>query len=218
MPKNKKNKKAMPVNVPMAMACVLFCLTLFSTHFASDLYAKYTTSGEADDGARVVKFGNVAISEIVNGEENTNAENTIKLIPYVGAEKRVRIDFTGAETDTFVFVEVIKGNWVKNGRDYTLDGIFSWSVDESWAGVPSMGGEEVAEDVYYIRLEANTPLAEEQKDFIKDGVINIAKIEEAKVPANIAAQLENMPMSFRAIAVQANGFTSPEQAWNSVKN
>ena len=212
MSKNKKNKKAMPVNVPMAMACVLFCLTLFSTHFTSDLYAKYTTSGEAGDGARVVKFGNVAISEIVNGTENTNAENTIKLIPYVGAQKRVRIDFTGAETDTFVFVEVTAPKWNKSGRDYTLGGIFSWEVSEKWTDVP---GEE---NVYYIRLEANTPLAEEQKDFIKDGVINIIKTEEAKVPANIAAQLENMPMSFRAIAVQANGFTSPAQAWNSVKN
>lgn len=217
MPKNKKNKKAMPVNVPMAMACVLFCLTLFSTHFTSDLYAKYTTSGEAGDGARVVKFGNVAISEIVNGEENTNAENTIKLIPYVGAQKQVRIDFTGAETDTFVFVEVTAPDWTKNGKKYTLGDIFSWEVSEKWTGVPKMGGE-VAEDVYYILLDANTPLAEAQKDFIKDGVINIAKIEDAKVPAKIAEQLENMTMSFRAIAVQANGFTSPAQAWNSVKN
>ena len=217
MPKNKKNKNAIPVNVPMAMACVLFCLTLFSIHFTSDLYAKYTTNDEADDGARVVKFGNVAISEIVNGTENTNAENTIKLIPYVGAEKHVRIDFTGAETDTFVFVEVTAPKWHKSDRIYTLDDIFSWEVSEKWTGVSSMG-EEVDEDVYYIRLDANTPLAEEQKDFIKDGVINIEKIEETKVPAKIAAQLGNMTMSFRAIAVQANGFTSPAQAWNSVKN
>ncbi|MBQ4559613.1 MAG: hypothetical protein IJA54_04725 [Tyzzerella sp.] len=44
------------LNIPMILACVLFCLTLFSIHFMGGLYAKYTAHTSASDEARVAKF------------------------------------------------------------------------------------------------------------------------------------------------------------------
>lgn len=49
------------LNIPMILACVLFCLTLFSFHFMGGLYAKYTATALGSDEARVAKFD---ISEI----------------------------------------------------------------------------------------------------------------------------------------------------------
>lgn len=40
----------------MRIAAVLLCLVLFSLHLMSGLYAKYTSSGNGDDTARVAKF------------------------------------------------------------------------------------------------------------------------------------------------------------------
>lgn len=50
------SRKKEKVNVPMCLACVLFCLTLFSMHFTGGLYAKYTAKGNGGDSARVAAF------------------------------------------------------------------------------------------------------------------------------------------------------------------
>ena len=48
------------MNIPMCAACVLLCLTLFSIHLTSGLYAKYIAKGNGSDEARVAKFEVVA--------------------------------------------------------------------------------------------------------------------------------------------------------------
>ena len=40
----------------MCIACILFCLTLFSCHLCGGLYARYTTTASAGDSARVARF------------------------------------------------------------------------------------------------------------------------------------------------------------------
>ena len=55
-------KKA-KLNIPMCVACVLFCLTLFSFHLCGGLYARYTARGSASDSARVIKFGELTLTE-----------------------------------------------------------------------------------------------------------------------------------------------------------
>ncbi len=56
-------------NIPMCIACVLFCLTLLSIHLTGGLFAKYTTAGDGEDSARVATFdvkiteGSMAFSE-----------------------------------------------------------------------------------------------------------------------------------------------------------
>lgn len=43
-------------NIPMFIAGILLCLTLLSMYLVSGLYAKFTTSGEGEDSARVAAF------------------------------------------------------------------------------------------------------------------------------------------------------------------
>lgn len=44
------------LNIPVCVAGVLLCLTLFSAHLTSGLYARYITTASGEDGARVAIF------------------------------------------------------------------------------------------------------------------------------------------------------------------
>ena len=44
------------INIPMCIACVLLCLTLFSFYLCGGLYAKYISTAYGGDSARVAKF------------------------------------------------------------------------------------------------------------------------------------------------------------------
>ncbi len=67
------------LNIPLCIASVIFCLTLFSTYFVSGLYARYTSTGQAGSSARVavfsVKGGDALtkpiVAELVPGETVT---------------------------------------------------------------------------------------------------------------------------------------------------
>ena len=64
------NKTSQKVNIPMLAACVLLCLTLLSLHLTAGLYARYTTSGQANDSARVAAFKVVDTPSVL--EETVN--------------------------------------------------------------------------------------------------------------------------------------------------
>lgn len=63
------------LNIPMILACILFCLTLFSFHFMGGLYAKYTAHTSASDEARVAKF------EITEDNKSFTEELMISFAP-----------------------------------------------------------------------------------------------------------------------------------------
>ena len=44
------------MNIPMCLAAILLCLTLFSFHLRGGLYARYTTSDSGEDAGRVARF------------------------------------------------------------------------------------------------------------------------------------------------------------------
>lgn len=68
-------RKPSKVNIPMCIACVLLCLTLFSIHLTAGLYARYTASSESTDTARVAKFSiGRSLSEDVTVECDTGDE------------------------------------------------------------------------------------------------------------------------------------------------
>ena len=79
--KKQKSRKAVPYNIPMTMACVLFCLTLLTTHFTGGLYARYVATDSAADAARVAKF-NVG-HELKNGDGTLVADLTMQIVPGV---------------------------------------------------------------------------------------------------------------------------------------
>ena len=67
------------LNIPMCLAAILLCLTLFSCHLCGGLYAKYSATGNGKDAARVAKFDvsedgvyfseNIVFDETVPGSE-----------------------------------------------------------------------------------------------------------------------------------------------------
>lgn len=49
-------KKQTKRNIPIRVATILLCLTVFSTYFVSGIYARYSTNGQNTLSARVAKF------------------------------------------------------------------------------------------------------------------------------------------------------------------
>lgn len=50
------NRSKVKMNIPICLACVLLCLTLFSFCFTGGLHARYVTQAWGSDSARVARF------------------------------------------------------------------------------------------------------------------------------------------------------------------
>ena len=97
-----KHTKTAKVNIPMCIATFLFCLTLISIHLTSGLYAKYISSASGNDSARVIKFGELTITETGDFYE----DNKLMIIPGVDLIKKATVSFSGSESATYVFLEI----------------------------------------------------------------------------------------------------------------
>ncbi len=74
------------LNIPLCIASVIFCLTLFSTYFVSGLYARYTSTGQAGSSARVAVFS-------VKGSEDTLTKPIVaELVPGEVSETKLIIN------------------------------------------------------------------------------------------------------------------------------
>ncbi len=70
-------------NIPIRVAALLFCLTLFSTYLVTGLFARYTTSVQSSDRARVAKFsikGEGDLSRTIAAELAPGEDTNVKLI------------------------------------------------------------------------------------------------------------------------------------------
>ena len=191
----------------MCLACILFCLTLLSVHFMGGLYAKYTTSDSGSASARVIKFGNISISE----SGNFNDDGELVIIPGVNLTKKAVVNFTGSESSTYIFVEVIIDGWAEQeNSDHktfcTAGNKISWEVADGWNYLMT----DSSTYVYYCALEPNAILKD--IDIIKNGTIIVSDVLTA-ADLNSLAQTN---ISFRASVVQSGGFENPESAWNSI--
>ena len=59
-------------NIALRLAGILFCLTLVSFYMVSGLFAKYMTRGQGSDSARVIKFGDITLTETGDFYEGGN--------------------------------------------------------------------------------------------------------------------------------------------------
>lgn len=201
------NRKRAKMNIPLIIACVLLCLTLFSIHLTSGIFAKYTTRADGKDSAKIAKWGELSITE--TGDFDSGSA---MMIPGVDLEKEATVNFGKAEVATYIFIEVdVSENWAvtEDEGEYTysmLDGDISWAIAEGWTAV-----SETENKVYYKYLEPNKPL--ENADIIKDGTITVSEnITRKEMPASETEIFIN----FRATAVQAGGFETAEDAWANV--
>ncbi|MBQ3009443.1 MAG: hypothetical protein IJD80_07655, partial [Oscillospiraceae bacterium] len=126
----KRPKRRM--NLPVVMAVVLFYLTVFSTYLTAGLYAKYIVKDSGSDAARVVKFGNVSVTETGTFTEKDGKKQFIYQ-PGADLTKDVKISFTSAETDVYIFAALETPGWAKaadsNQFTDTAEIGMSWAVD-----------------------------------------------------------------------------------------
>ena len=104
MRRGKYEKVRTPVvSIAMYMAVVLFWLIAISVYISSGLFAKYSTTASGGDSARVIKFGDLIVTENnVAGSEGGN----FYFAPGVDIQKKVTVAFEGSEAATYVFVRV----------------------------------------------------------------------------------------------------------------
>ena len=196
------------MNIPMCLAAILLCLTLISIHLTSGLYAKYISSASGNDSARVIKFGELTITETGDFYEG----NTLMIIPGVALTKKATVSFSGSESATYVFVEITPSKWsTTDNKTFSLMSngktAMQWNVAEGWLFLKSDNGTYI----YYRELTPNTELI--ATDIIaengKIAVSNQITKSEIQVMTGISIKL-------RATVVQSGGFENPEAAWNSV--
>lgn len=223
----KRNSRA-KMNIPMCVACVLLCLTMFTTHLMSGLYARYVATGEGSDSARVATFGDVTIVEtgsFVDGEA--------VVTPGVPLTKDAKVLYSGSEVAVYIFLEVdVSKNWeidnncnfsiIRNGSMY-MNWIINWT---DWNFLEITETTSSKKIVYYQILEPNKALAMDEE-------AKLANPEESQAPeiimnngkinvgvnwttSELETILEDTFIDFRATAVQAGGFNGAKEAWDSV--
>jgi len=121
--KNKTKK-----NIPIRAAAVLLYLTLVTTYFVSGLFARYATTGQASDQARVAKFsirGNDVFSQPIEADFVPGSSEEVKLAVYnnseVSVEYTVEVDnFTGNLPLTFSMSKTEDNSFNKQGKSITF--------------------------------------------------------------------------------------------------
>ena len=186
------------LNIPMCLAGVLFCLTLFSFHFSSGVIARYSATAGGSDSARVIKFGELTLTEI--GDD--------KQYVYPGAtlEWNAKVSFTGSESATYVFLQ-LTGVEAANATQVTpfKDGP-AWTVAAGWDYFKATDGAHI----YYRSLAPNATLSE-----VALFSNTNATVSTELIAPEIAA-LPTINADFRAHVVQSNGFDSVQAAWASL--
>ena len=202
-------KRRAKVNVPICVAGILLCLTLFSVHLTSGIYARYTTTASGSDSARVISFGDITLTKI--GEVNQY------IAPGVEMTLNASVTFDGSESATYVFMEVTPTGCmtVSDGLTYMLAASgATWTVDTT-VGDDKPAWNYLKKDgnayVYYISLQPNQALT--GRLLFKESTTNISE----GITAEAIASLGTGSAEFRASVVQSIGFDSVEAAWNSVK-
>lgn len=206
-------------NMAMRLAGVLFCLTLVSFYMVSGLFARYITSGQGSDSARVITFGNISLRE--TGDFYDKDKTKMWLVPGKDIEKDAEVIFTGSESATYVFVEVqVSEHWTYADGVFTIvlspdREVIRWEIDGNW--------EKLTDTVFYRHLAPNEKLFIEDDeneihgvDIIKDGIITVS---ENLLRGDVEELLNNenpIEITFSASVVQSIGFDSAAAAWASL--
>lgn len=191
-------RRRVKMNISMCLACILFCLTLFSIYLTSGLYARYTTSDIGEDMARVISFGSLTLTET----GDFGSDGTMMIIPGVNLAKSAVVDFTGSEVATYVFVEVVvSSHWaIADNKVFSVNSNkMQWTVADGWNYLKSIGDGSDTTYVYYRKLAPNTSLSTE---VIAGGVVYVSP----DITKNEIGSMSGISIKFRATAVQIDGF------------
>lgn len=238
MRRGRRNSRQLHNGPNFAMCCALLLLSMvcLSTYMLSGLHAKYTTSDSGGDNARVIKFGEISITEMIGGTVDSNG-NSI-MIPGVPMQRQALVNFGGSEAATYVFAEVmLSQGWVMTdagddlvtkNKSFSYDGgkLTFGVVQSQWKYLKSEvkdleGGKTETKHVYYMEMNPNTPVTlmpviAKANPSDTYGVIEVSStITREQMNAWTA---KDIYINIRASVVQSNGFASAEAAWESLNN
>lgn len=211
-------------NIALRLAAILLMLVCLSVWLMNGLFAKYRTSDEGSDRARVISFGELHLDE--EGDFDTG---TGMLIPGVNLIKDVKVQFTGSESSTYVFVEVeLPGkHWTRKAGTENSGDVFSafsdyisWKVAGGWTYLTQES--EQSSYIYYCEVEPNNTLTrkfiagDDEQGADAKGVIKVAKTITRQNMEEIKNYEIPISINLKAIVVQSNGFADPLEAWQSV--
>lgn len=208
-------------NVALRLAAILLVMVCLSIWLMNGLFAKYRTSDEGSDSARVIKFGEISLTE--TGDFDGVNGGKAFLIPGVNLEKKVEVKFTGSESATYVFVKVeLPAHWssIDNKTFSAFYNRVKWEVADEWTFL-QISAETSTEFIYYQAVAPNDTF---EADFIKKGEITVSDSFTKKEMNEISNLANKLEIKFTAYVVQSNGFTGqtePERAqaaWASIAN
>lgn len=205
---NKKRRVNNRLSV-MHMAALLFCLVLISVALLPGLYARYTGGDSGFDSARVISFKQLTVTE--NGDfVNVNGVNQFIFTPGVSLQKRILVSFGGSESATIVFIEVQTHGWeTADHRNFIFDnGQMTWSINTNWEYLKTDGDTQV----YYKHLAPNEMISE--LSVIQNDQINVSS--NGTVEAYNNYDKDEIGITVTAYVAQSNGFSTEEEAWNSI--
>ena len=200
--KTDNRKPSMIGSTMLFVAGILFCLVLISTAMLGGLFARYTAGSSGSDSARVVKFGDLTMTE--TGDFVGDAQKTAIVTPGVDLNKKVVVTFDASEVATIVFVQVTAPNWDVDTDTHTkfnLNGKLSWTVADGWTYLKG------SNYVYYQELAPNAGL---EADVIAGGKITVAN---TITEADITGLLRDRQLVFQASVIQNDGSLTPKTAW-----
>ncbi|MBQ4049980.1 MAG: hypothetical protein IJD07_04945 [Clostridia bacterium] len=206
--KDKKTKNIRPSFNFMDLALVLLCAVLVMGRLMGGLYAAYTTKNDSGDSARVIKFGDITLTE--------SPTSQLVVIPGVDIKKSAKITFDGSESATYVFVEIaLVGAWTfdSTNKIFSIEradstALMSWTVSGDWDYVTGTGSDK--KYAFYKHLTPNTSLIDVE-------IIDGCKVQiSEEVTKTELDTLCSASISITATVVQSIGFESVGQAWSSV--
>lgn len=184
----KPNKRRLPLRAWLLyLAVATFALTGVT-------FSRYVASAHSQDGARVITFGDLTVSD----------SGSAQVQPGVAAKKDLTVRFEGSEAAVYVFVEV-QGGWTRgaDNRTYTYGGgSLSWRVADGWT--------HLRDNVYYRELAPNTAL---DAGLIDGGTVDVS---EDMTRTQLEKLSKALSIRVQASAVQREGGDTAETAWARV--
>lgn len=199
-----KNKKHIRLPIHVYLSYFLVAALVFT----GMTFAGYIASTNSGDSARVATFGDLVMTE-------NNKPEQFVITPGVNIKKNPLVSFAKgekSESAAYVFVYVAAPKWEFDLSTYTykiMDSdnkeLMSWSVDENWKNVVTNNNYQA----FYCYVSPNEEL--NAVPFIKDGEITVSPELYASNYTALASAYKTI--TFKAYAVQANGFGGAEHAW-----
>ena len=177
----------------------LLYLLLISFMLTGVTFSRYITSSRGDEGARVVKAGEIRIEE--NGD--FYKPGVLAVAPGADLKKDATVVYDGGEYAAYIFLTVDITGFTRSGTYHcaytphgSSDEAIYFDINKAWQVLYEDGSKVV----FYVTLEPNINF--ERKIIDNNGLVSVSD----SLHASDIRALPSLGISFDAFAVQAGGF------------